>query len=71
MNILQIVQDLGRHSTGVQATARSFNLAFRQLGYTVLPLSFDRIDHPAEERLPGTVSVRATNCRGFTGICLV
>jgi len=65
MNILQIVQDLGKHSTGVQATARSFNLAFRQLGYSVLPLSFDRIDHPAEERLPGTVSVPALNLPGL------
>ncbi len=65
MNILQIVQDLSQASTGVQSTARSFNQAFRELGYTVLPLSFDRNDHPPEERLPDTVSVPAVKLPGL------
>jgi glycosyltransferase involved in cell wall biosynthesis len=65
MNILQIVQDLSRDSTGVQSTAKSFNRAFRELGYNVSALSFDRGYHPAEERPPDTVSVPTLNIPGL------
>jgi glycosyltransferase involved in cell wall biosynthesis len=57
MHILQVVQDLGYHSTGPRVTVNGFNKALRELGHTVQALSFDRTNHPPEARPPGTVSV--------------
>lgn len=49
MKLLQVVLDLGPHSTGVRVTAMKFNLAFRSLGHSVQMLSFDRKDYSADE----------------------
>lgn len=49
MNILQVVLDLGPHSTGVFVTVMRFNEALRALGHSVQMLSFDRKDYTADK----------------------
>jgi glycosyltransferase involved in cell wall biosynthesis len=49
MKVLQVVLDLGPHSTGVLVTVMRFNEALRALGHSVQILSFDRQDYTAEE----------------------
>src|ERR1017187_1118066 len=69
MQILQVVLNLSRNSTGVAVTVRNFFDAMLALGHKPLTVSFDSSTQDAEHRPAGTVSIPTVPIHGMKRYC--